>query len=68
MKSRSDEPEAVQDDTDRLLADLVDDCLKEPDKPAVRYLRLQSRGKMRTVKVTGDIIWFPVTQKRRAKK
>jgi hypothetical protein len=68
MKSRSEEQEANADATDRLLADLMDDYLTEPVKPAVRYIRFQSNGRMRTVKVTGNLIWFPVGGKRRAKK
>jgi hypothetical protein len=61
-----DENEA-QEAVDRLLADVMDDYLAEPEKPSVRVIAVQSNGRLRTIKVTGNVIWFPISGKRKAK-
>ncbi len=53
-----DENEA-QEAVDRLLADLMDDVLVEPEKPSVRSISVVSNGRQHKVKVQGNLLWFP---------
>lgn len=61
-----DEDEAAKA-VDRLLAAVTDDYLAEPEQPSVRRVIVRSGGRIRAVKVTGNIIWFPIGSRRRAK-
>lgn len=61
-----DEDEAAKA-IDRLLAAVTDDYLAEPEQPSVRRVIVRSGGRIRAVKVTGNIIWFPIGSRRKAK-
>lgn len=63
MTSRSSDSEA-ESATDRLLADLMDDYITEPEKPSVRTVIVRSNGRIRAVKVTGNVIWFPIGRRK----
>lgn len=62
-----DENEAA-DAVDRLLADVMDDYLSEPEEPSVRVIAVQSNGRLMTIKVTGNVIWFPISNKKGSKR
>lgn len=61
-----DEDEAAKA-VDRLLAAVTDDYLAEPEQPSVRRVIVRSGGRIRAVKVTGNIIWFQIGSRRKAK-
>lgn len=61
-----DEDEAAKA-VDRLLAEVTDDYISEPEQPSVRRVIVRSGGRIRAVKVTGNIIWFPIGSRRKAK-
>lgn len=61
-----DEDEAAKA-VDRLLAAVTDDYIAEPEQPSVRRVIVRSGGRIRAVKVTGNIIWFPIGSRRKAK-
>ena len=67
MTFRGIDEDEAEKAVDRLLAAVTDDYLTEPEQPSVRRVIVRSGGRIRAIKVTGNIIWFPISARRKAK-
>lgn len=67
MTFRGIDEDEAEKAVDRLLAAVTDDYLTETEKPSVRRVIVRSGGRIRTIKVTGNVIWFPIGSRRKAK-
>lgn len=67
MTFRGIDEDEAQKAVDRLLADVMDDYISEPEEPSVRRFVVLHDGREKTVKVTGNVIWFPIETGRKAK-